>query len=273
MQQMLIDVSGRPFPELLKSAVLDPAGMRHSTFQQPLPADWAARAASGHRSDRAVVKGKWHVYPEMAAAGFWTTASDLALFGIEIARSYNGNSGKVLSAAMTKQMLTPQLHNYGLGFLVEGSGETLRFSHDGADEGFQAALIDYPKTAQGVAIMTNSDHGLELAKEIIFAVAREYGWQGERPIERVLISSDPASFSRYTGQYRAESGPTWTVSVKDGKLFLSTGDELDELFPEGEAKFFLMGGGEVTFQGAANGPAAAFVYQSGDFSITEKRIQ
>jgi Tetratricopeptide repeat len=52
--------------------------MTNSTYSQPLPDDWRPKAASGHRADGSIVPGKIHVYPEMAAAGLWTTPTDLA---------------------------------------------------------------------------------------------------------------------------------------------------------------------------------------------------
>ncbi|HEX2853769.1 MAG TPA: serine hydrolase domain-containing protein [Opitutaceae bacterium] len=79
MQQLVIDVSGRPYPEFMHDTVLEPLGMLAGTFEQPLSQADAAKTATDH-FQRAPVKGRWPVYPEMAAAGLWTTASDLARF-------------------------------------------------------------------------------------------------------------------------------------------------------------------------------------------------
>lgn len=69
MQQLVSDVTGKSFPEYVSEAVLAPLGMSSSTYRQPIPHDRAPETASGHYADRSVVPGKWHVYPEMAAAG------------------------------------------------------------------------------------------------------------------------------------------------------------------------------------------------------------
>ncbi len=37
-KQVLDDVTGKPFPAMMRQEVLGPAGMVHSTFEQPLPA-------------------------------------------------------------------------------------------------------------------------------------------------------------------------------------------------------------------------------------------
>src|SRR5207249_218791 len=132
MQLMLMDLLGKPFPEIMRALVLDPLGMQHSTYEQPLPPARARFAATGHPGDSRPIDGKWHVYPEMAAAGLWTTAADLARFAIEIQQSLGGNSNKVLSIEMVAQMLTPQIEEQiGLGPFLEGKDQSSRFGHGG----------------------------------------------------------------------------------------------------------------------------------------------
>jgi CubicO group peptidase (beta-lactamase class C family) len=175
-QQVMMDVTGRPFPALMKETVLDKIGMSDSSYEQPLPAAWVPRTPTGTYRDGKPVHGKWHVYPEMAAAGLWTTPTDLAKYAIEIALSRQGKSNKVLSERTTKEMLTPVLGEAGLGFFMAKSrpGE---FGHNGADEGFQALLVMNWETGQGVAMMANSDNGIMVASELQRSVAREYRWK------------------------------------------------------------------------------------------------
>ena len=110
--------------------------------------------------------GKWHVYPEMAAAGLWTTPTDLAKFGIEIAKSKHGNSNLVLSESMTRQMLTAQIENAALGFFLAPDNPD-RFAHGGADEGFQAMFVMLGDEGQGAVVMANSDNGIAVANHLI----------------------------------------------------------------------------------------------------------
>ena len=122
MQQMVVDVTGKPFPQFMHEAVLGPSGYGfRSTFEQPLPAEKAEKlTASGHQNDRSVVKGKWHIYPEMAAAGLWTTPSDLARFAVGVQAAYSSKSKAILSRPMARQMLTAEKDDYGLGFGLQG---------------------------------------------------------------------------------------------------------------------------------------------------------
>ena len=95
-QLLMMDVTGRPFPELVRELVLDKIGMTDSSYEQPLPPARAVATVSGTLADGKAVQGRWHVYPEMAAAGLWTTPTDLAKFAIEIALSRHGKSNRVL---------------------------------------------------------------------------------------------------------------------------------------------------------------------------------
>jgi CubicO group peptidase (beta-lactamase class C family) len=174
-QLLMIDVSGKPFPALLRETVLEKIGMSDSSFEQPLPPARAAATASGTYTDGKPVHGKWHVYPEMAAAGLWTTPTDLARFAIEIALSKNGKSNRILSQKMTNEMLTPVLDTVGLGFFLEKDNPGV-FGHNGADEGFQALLTMNYDTGKGVVIMADSDNGVAVAGQLLRSVASEYGW-------------------------------------------------------------------------------------------------
>src|SRR5262249_827570 len=109
IQQMMIDQTGLPFPEYMRTKVLEPLDMNHSTFQQPLPVALQGQAAGGTVANGAEVSGKWHVYPEMMAAGLWTTPSDLAKFAIALMNTTRGLNNPVISAATGSQMLTPQI--------------------------------------------------------------------------------------------------------------------------------------------------------------------
>lgn len=175
LQQLLVDVSQHPFAELMRGRVFEPLGLRHSTYEQPLPASFASAAATAH-VDGQPIAGRWHTYPEMAAAGLWTTPTDLARIALEIQRELAGRSDKILSPASARRMVKPQMADWGLGLRIEEKGRTARFSHGGIDEGFESYWIATESTGQGAVVMTNSRGGLELAMDIVRAIANEYGW-------------------------------------------------------------------------------------------------
>jgi CubicO group peptidase (beta-lactamase class C family) len=180
-QQVMVDVTGKPFPALMKETVLDKIGMSDSSFEQPLPPAWASRTAVGTYSGGKSVHGQWHIYPEMAAAGLWTTSTDLAKFAIDIALSRQGRSNKVLTQKTVEEMLTaqPATEGTGIGFAVP-KDRPGQFGHNGADEGFQALLVMNWQTGQGAVVMANSDNGISVADELMRSIAKEYRWKYPR---------------------------------------------------------------------------------------------
>ena len=124
------------------------------------------------------MKGRWHIYPEMAAAGLWTTPSDLARFAIGVQEALRADPARRCPEQMARQMLTEEKAAYGLGVGLEGSGTALRFGHGGRDEGFDAQLIAYAETGQGAVIMINANDNSRMISRILDAIAREYHWPG-----------------------------------------------------------------------------------------------
>ncbi|HTL57307.1 MAG TPA: serine hydrolase domain-containing protein [Candidatus Limnocylindrales bacterium] len=176
MQQMINERTGKPFPDYMQETVLNPFGMTNSTFEQPLPAGRVPLAAIGYYEETKPVEGGWHIYPEMAAAGLWTTAADLARFAIGLQQARAGRTNGVISQAMTQQMLSEQSEHDGLGLFLEGKGKALRFRHAGRDEGFDAELVAYAETGQGGVVMINANDNRDGIRVVLEAVAHAYHW-------------------------------------------------------------------------------------------------
>jgi CubicO group peptidase (beta-lactamase class C family) len=242
LQQLLIDVTAKSFTELMQELVLRKIGMTHSTFEQPLPRDWETIAATGHDLNGEPLKGRWHIFPQAAAAGLWTTPTDLARFAIELQESYKGKSNLVLSVDMTRQMLTKQLGGYGLGLWLGGRETVTNFSHAGQNEGFTCILVAYLDTGQGAVIMTNGDRGSGLFNEILRAIAREYGWPDYQPTEKTVADVNPAVYRSYIGEYDA-NGIRTTITTDAEQLFAFAsplGPQPVRLYPSAEDRFFLL---------------------------------
>jgi CubicO group peptidase (beta-lactamase class C family) len=194
-QQLMIDVSGKPFPEYMREAVLNPLDMSESTYEQPLPSDKAQLTATGHRPDGSLVAGRWHIYPEMAAAGLWTTPSDLAQFEIALQHSLAGEPHSVLSQEIARQMIANVKNDDGLGVFVSGRGTSLRFDHDGQDEGFDSVFVAYARTGQGAVVMINKNDNSGLPMDTMTEIARQYHWP-DYPTFNLHASAAPASVDR-----------------------------------------------------------------------------
>ncbi len=264
MQLMLMDVTGKSFPELTRELVLVPAGMRQSAYENPLSKSLEASAATAHRWNGDKVKGRWHIYPEMAAAGLWTTASDLARYAIEVQRALAGQS-KILSREMARQMVTVQKGSHGLGPAIDNAGKgSARFGHGGVDEGFEALLTAYCDRGQGAVVMMNANRAQPLAQELLRAIAREYNWPDYLPPERVLAKVDLAVYQKYAGLYELDDGFKITVTVAEGRLWAQgQGQSKFELLPESETKFFADNGVALRFELGEGGATAAMIIEQG----------
>src|SRR6185295_3398511 len=173
----LTDAAGRPFEQLAHDWVLNPIGMTNSTYEQPLPAARHAQAARAHSRDGQRMGDPWHVYPEQAAAGLWTTPTDLAKFVIEVQLSLLGKSNRVLRQPTIQEMVTPVgVGPFAVGFTVEKQGEGWYFMHGGSNWGFQCDVIGHRSSGYGLAIMTNGDNGFPLIQELRTRIERAYDW-------------------------------------------------------------------------------------------------
>lgn len=175
------DITGKDLPELMQQYVFTPLGMENSTYLQPLPKEWQARAAISHL-DGKLTPGGWHVYPEQAAAGLWTTPTDLAKLGIALQQSLKGMGP--FPQEIIQAMLTRQVDDYiciaqdiGIGFFLNGQGQEATFGHNGSNHGFMARFVMFRELGKGYVIMVNSGSAALLG-EIEQILAATYAWPG-----------------------------------------------------------------------------------------------
>jgi CubicO group peptidase (beta-lactamase class C family) len=257
IEQLVIqDVTGKPFPAFMREMVLDPAGMTRSTYEEPLPEVRRREAASAHDQQGLVLKGKWHVYPEMAAAGLWTTPTDLAKWTLAIAAARAGRTGTVLSQATATEMLTAQKSPFGLGPQLGGTGRGFHFGHGGSNAGFRCEVIFFPETGQGAAVMTNADDGSPVNDELLMAVAAEYGWPDYGPTERATVALEVPALDGLAGDYEIPNPNSAAremirvlVRREARRLFVEVPLHLArlEIFPASADSFFTLSGENVIF--------------------------
>jgi len=272
-QQLLEDVTGKPFPKLMQESVLGPIRMTHSTYEQPLPAARIAEAATPYRRQGRPVPGGPHTYPEMAPAGLWTTPSDLAQYAIAVQKALAGTSNGILSAATTRQMLTPGLNKWGLGPETGGGSGHPYFTHGGSNDGFQSELVAY-HDGDGAVIMTNGDNGAQLASEILRTIAYEYKWPDFQPAVHSISKVDPAVLDAYPGAYRLAPNAVVTVTREGNQLYAQlTGQPKQEAFPKREREFFLKAVDvEITFVAAAQGKTTKLILHQNGAERIAKRL-
>lgn len=248
---LLEDVSRVPTADIFRQTVLEPLGMANSLFTPVLPQSHWPRAATGHNS-RTGEPGTLNEVngPLLGASGLWSTPSNLAKFVIELQTAKTTGQGRVLSGETADLMLTPSRGIWSLGLQVDTKGRTPRFWHDGSVPGFTSYMVAYNWRGQGAVVMVNEDayNGLKLVNEVMFAIARVYGWSDFGPIERTTVSAQPQLYAGYEGTYEIDEGYPITIVARRGKLYLIWAlGAVFEMHPEGADSFFIVREGAPSY--------------------------
>jgi CubicO group peptidase (beta-lactamase class C family) len=279
LHQMVEDVTGQPFRTYMQENLLARLGMTSSDYVQPLEGPLLDRAAKGHDVDGTALPGGWNTYPELIAAGLWTTPSDLSRVILEVQRAATADQGAVLSQETAQQILTQRPNSsFGLGFAVKDGSSGLIFQHTGSNFGYKSFILGYRDRGQGVAVMTNGDNGFTLTMEIARAVATVYGWSDLTPEEADLVEVPSDALASYAGEFQQVDGTmTFQVYVSDAGLMLKFTGILSErldLYPLGMDRFLTRSQlpGTLTFtkDGAGNVTGFSLELQEGG-TITAAR--
>lgn len=177
MQLALTELSGQPFAKFMQASVLGPLQMSNSSFELPPTVTDATPTALAHDEQGRRMGPPWHIYPEQATSGLWTTPSDLAKFVIEIQTALRGPKGKLLGQRAAKEMTAPVgVGRYAIGLVIDQRNEGWYFSHSGSNWGYRAWMSGHLRKGYGVIIMTNGDNGMALMNQIADRVEKAYGW-------------------------------------------------------------------------------------------------
>jgi CubicO group peptidase (beta-lactamase class C family) len=256
MEKVVEDVTGMPLETYLKD-ILPDFGMAQSTYEQPLPQARHAEASAAYDDQGQLIEGLWHNYPEQAAAGLWTTPTDLAHYCMTIQQILAGEREGPLSKATVEKMITKHKNNWGLGPSLQGEGPDLLFGHGGKNAGFTNEMIAFAHQGRAVIVMTSADNGGRLMGEIIRAVATHYDWDIRKAREVEVVEVPLDELEPFTGRYKLDyqvpeiGDYLINVSLKDGHLFVEDPNNSDTnvLYPLGENKFIdLVLGDETQFE-------------------------
>ncbi len=227
LQQLIEDVTNQTYSSFVDSVVLDPIGMVRSNHQQPLPDDLSSNAARGYEPTNEQVLGRWRIYPEHAAAGMWSTPTDLAKLIVELQQTCAGLSARTLSQELSCEMVSRQFENRGLGFEAGGDGDWRFFRLEGHGNNYLTDMFAYVTQGMGAVVMTNSSHGEGVKAHILRAIASEYGWPDLLPetVDVVLLSE--ARLNEIAGTYSFR-GRDRVLRVEDGSLIQSSEGSPDQ---------------------------------------------
>lgn len=273
-QLILQDLTKLPYDVFMWKNVLNPLGMKNSSYTNPPVKDKQKLLASAYYEDGQEVKGQYRIYPQQAAAGLWTNPTDLANYIIEIQLASHGKSNKVLTQEMTKLMLTPYIDKYAaLGIYISNKGSKTYFHNDGSDEGFVTQIYGSMEGGNGVVVMANTQDDRILG-EIVNSVATVYQWKDfYNPQLKKVIEPDYETLKAYSGKYQIQNSDTLLLKSEDNGLFLHQGDFKAKLRFTANSSFFFIEipGSEFEFTKDSHNKVTGFTQKKGTeiFSITK----
>lgn len=273
-QLTLQDVSGEQLPSMAERLLFNPLGMTRSSFKQPISSKLSDNMAIPYSGDGTPVKGGAHTYATLAAAGLWSTPTDMLKMASAVRSAYLGAKTDWISKATAVEILTTNAPtakspNVGMGFFINmsGEGEILGFGHGGADEGFMSQLYLELDSGDGYAIMTNGNNGTQLIGELEIRIkeALDVGYALPEIKTTVDISKD--ELSEYIGTYAVTKPIEVEVlleAAENGFLLTASPYVENEMhWHQGEGEFFAMDGSKVTFARDQSGTITTLVTSNG----------
>jgi CubicO group peptidase (beta-lactamase class C family) len=209
------DQSGIALGAAAQTLMFEPLGMTHSAYLQPLTGDLQLNAATPYDGSGDPITGGPHDYsPIMAAAGLWTTPSDLMRLARAVQQSHQGEDESWMTQDTARTMLTRQFDQVGIGFQLRGDEEITAFSHGGSNAGFRAQFFAHTAHGDGVAIMTNGANGSALIREIMIQIADYYDWEdGAQPIVKHVADLSVSELERFTGRFQLAGDDPLLVTI------------------------------------------------------------
>jgi len=204
LQFVLEKITGKLLEQLMEEKIFHPLGMSTSAYT------WQARFEKnychGHDTNGKVLEKDKDNAPRSAST-LETTPDDLSLFLEGVLEQ------RILGAVSYKEMFTPQLRlrskiqmeaqswldttnsendkiqlSYGLGWGILQTPYGFGAFKEGHGDGFQHYFIIFPEKQMGILILTNSDNGEGIFKELLeFAVGDKYTpwrWQNYIPYDQ-----------------------------------------------------------------------------------------
>lgn len=256
----LQDIFNDTFSNIMQKWILEPAGMKHSEFTQPLPASDSVRVAKGHDPSGKVTEGGWNNYPEQAAAGLWSNSVDLAKFLIEIYKAYQGDSS-LFSQADIQSIISDERNGSVYGFLLNRSGDDISITHYGGNVGYRTGMTISLTSGNGLVYLTNSDNGGALGNELLLSASQVYNWKHFKQTVVQRKQVEPEVLKNLSGRYK------WNDQIDLSITFDESDNNISLHFPNGDAyKLVPVVGEELNFVHTNTGVEVSFLkkdnYQS-----------
>jgi len=172
IKTLLEDINKKSFPQIMKSMVLKPLQMHHSSYDPNFPFDNPKKIALPYTPKGKVFPNAGFLKPQyrksytvadsgLAVGGLWTTPSDLATFAIAIQKSLAKSKKSVIPNKIAEELVKPSSSDTrGLGFFIQNKyGDETKdgkyFGHGGFNPGYLSLLIAGKDNGKGAIIIIN----------------------------------------------------------------------------------------------------------------------
>jgi CubicO group peptidase (beta-lactamase class C family) len=209
------------YEKYVREVIFKPLNMENSFYSISYD-QYAPYLANGHSDRGKVLNNKYNYYPESAAAGLWTTPTDLAKLLIDLQYSLVHKKGKVIAHETSKEMIqpTPNSGNAALGLFTENHNGVEYLQHTAATKGFRGKFYMSKTGGNGVVILLNGTN-IEILDQIARSVAEVYKWEGMKRFKIAeAINLTNNELQQFKGTYAFEERRI-TISVKNDTLILT----------------------------------------------------
>ena len=249
-QVALKDTLNTDFASIMDKWILTPLGMENSSYLSPNlssinQSDSRAQAnsiAKGHDYKGEQIKGGWKVHPELAAAGMWSNANDMATFMLEIYKGYQGKS-TLFSQSEIKQMLENEKDGHVYGFILNHEGDDITLTHFGGNVGYRTGMSISLTTGDGLVYLLNSDNGAALGNQLMLTASKLYDWSSFKQIIKTKREAKIEILKSLAGNYLWNEQLELSISYDDEhqqiSLHFPNGDQYKLTPIEGHGKSFI----------------------------------
>lgn len=243
LQLLLMEKMSMSFPELMQVELFNPLEISNSTFEQENLSKIRNDIALAHLESGEVVENGYHLYPEMAAAGLWTTPMDYAKIVCELQKEYQGNSNLILSEKMAKNALSRHYWHMALGFIMDEDGDSIALNFSGGNRGYICDIYSYLYAGSGAIIMSNSNNAGPLIESLYYSISKEYNWSKWKPDTISPVVLDFSVINRLKGEYNGLSRDnvefSFVISGNPDSLIFNTADREYPIYAISETKFVI----------------------------------
>ncbi len=243
LQLLLMEKLNMSFSELMQEELFNPLEISNSTFEQENLLKIRNDIALAHLENGEVVENGYHLYPEMAAAGLWTTPMDYAKIVCEIQNEYQGNSNLILSEEMAKNALSRHYWHMALGFIMDEEGDSIALNFSGGNHGYICDIYSYLNAGSGAIIMSNSNNAGPLIESLFYSISKEYKWSNWKPD---TISPEILDYpeidklkGEYTGLSRDNEEFSFIITGNPDSLVFKTAGREYPIYAVSETKFVI----------------------------------